>query len=97
MNERPSISPILDALRQERTDEERFIIACAINLYIESLRTISGRLLLRHYDIEPLFRMIGELTNPLAEVDPPPARSRALSDEEKKTILDVTGTVERRL
>mgnify|MGYP001594947900 CR=1 FL=1 len=92
---------MLDKTLLDHPDDanEAFIIACAINLYKESLRKISNRILFVADDIEPLFAIITELLKDksfIASGTLPAGRAEALTAEEAENLLTVGGQVSER-
>lgn len=92
-----SIRPLLERLAQGQSDEESYIIAASINLYIESLRRVDGRILLTPKDIPSLFHIVDLLLNPPKSLSFEGAqarsaesvlRSRVPSEEEKIGLLN---------
>jgi len=88
-----SIHEILNTLNTAEDSDQAFIIAAAFNLYSESLRRISGRVLLGPDDIKPLLAMIQDLlivkTSDGNYASP---RARKPSPEEEQTLLQVVET-----
>jgi hypothetical protein len=70
------------------SDHDRFLIAAAINLYLESLRRTSGRGLLVPSDIPTLFEMINILTSE-RPAKPEPGPTRELTEAEVHQVMTV--------
>lgn len=93
-----TLSELLTNITQGADDDRAYILAAALNLYSESRRRLYGRVLFTPNDI----RSLGQITSLLlldTEVDTPlaPARSRELTTEEEKGLLEgLERKVERR-
>jgi len=86
MTDQPPISQILASLTAAEDTDASFIIAAAINLYIEARRRMEGRVLLSSTDIKPLFDLCSSLLATTAKPDLP--RSRKLTEEESAGVLE---------
>lgn len=80
---------------QSLDDNSKFIIAGAINLYIESRRRLDARVLITVEDIDPLLGICEELMTkrPWSKAKLPEAREHKLSEEEQDAVQMVTEIV----
>lgn len=84
---------------QTLDENEKFILAAAINLYIQARRRIDGRVLLSGQDIDPLFGICEELITkrPWSAIQTPMTREEALTAEEEEAVQKVGEEVAQRM
>lgn len=83
----PSIREVIRTLNLAEDANVDFIIACAFNLYIESIKRIHGRVLLSAADVHSMFAMVDMLMTERQHEEAPEARTRKLTEEEEKVLL----------
>lgn len=85
----PTIQEMLRTLNQADDSDALFVIACAVNIYIESLVRIHNRRLLTGEDVKALFSISDLLlTERLRGEYQPPQRTAQLSAEEEQKLLN---------
>ena len=86
----PTIRDMLRTLNSAEDKDADFVIACAFNIYLESLKRLHNRVLLGPSDIKAMLAMADILLTERTHVDYVPAqRSARLAPEEEQKLLNV--------
>lgn len=91
MGELPtSLKDILKGIDIREDTDIAFVVAASINMYLETMRRIHGRMLLGPQDAVNLFYMIDMLLSPTpapSPSEPKSVRTRELTEEESQQLL----------